>query len=244
MDFIDQLKSHRSIRKFSGDKIKDAELHDWVQAAQSASTSHHVQAYHIIEVTQDDMRDQIGELAGGQRYVSSAARFLVFCADLRKIQLAAASQNRSADFNLESTLTAIIDVSLLAQNLMLCAESQGYGGVFIGGIRNDLTQIVKLLKVPPLVIPLFGMCLGKPDQNPDFKPRFPLNAVLSKDGYPDDNELKSALEQYDQTMTDYYASRKYSTREDNWSQMIANFVGKPHREYLRGLVDSQKFSLD
>jgi nitroreductase len=36
----------------------------------------------------------------------------------------------------------VVDVALMAQNVLLAAESVGLGGVYIGGIRNDPQTVV------------------------------------------------------------------------------------------------------
>jgi nitroreductase len=41
------------------------------------------------------------------------------------------------------------------------------GGVYIGGLRNNIESVTELLKLPKHVLPLFGLCLGWPADNPD-----------------------------------------------------------------------------
>jgi nitroreductase len=53
------------------------------------------------------------------------------------------------------------------------AESLGLGGVYIGGLRNSIEAVTELLKLPQHVLPLFGLCLGWPADNPEVKPRMP-----------------------------------------------------------------------
>ena len=61
---IDLLTRHRSIRKFNSRPVSDDTLKALVQAAQCASTSHHVQAYTIIQVKDSENRQAIADLAG------------------------------------------------------------------------------------------------------------------------------------------------------------------------------------
>ena len=61
----------------------------------------------------------------------------------------------------------------MAENALVAAESMGLGGLFVGGIRNNPQGVTDLLDLPQHVIPLFGMCIGVPDQDPTLRPRLP-----------------------------------------------------------------------
>ena len=50
-EVINLLKSHRSIRKFTDQKIPRDLFLELIRAGQSAATSSHVQAYSVIHVT-------------------------------------------------------------------------------------------------------------------------------------------------------------------------------------------------
>jgi len=47
----------------------------------------------------------------------------------------------------------------------------GLGAVCIGGIRQTSLSVVKELELPKYVIPLIGLCIGYPDDDPGIKPR-------------------------------------------------------------------------
>ncbi len=81
---------------------------------------------------------------------------------------------------IELMLIASVDAALVAQNVLVAAESLGLGGVYVGGIRNDPDKMSELLNLPDRVYPVFGLCLGWPDQDPDRKPRLPQSLVFLK----------------------------------------------------------------
>lgn len=68
----------------------------------------------------------------------------------------------------EQLLLGVVDTAMMAQNALTAAESLGLGGVFIGGLRNNIEPVTELLKLPQHVLPLFGLCLGWPADNPDI----------------------------------------------------------------------------
>ena len=54
--------------------------------------------------------------------------------------------------------------------------------------------MAELLALPGSVYPVFGLCLGYPDQAPEVKPRLPLATVLKEDAYRDPDGLDGIQE--------------------------------------------------
>ncbi len=81
---IELMKSHRSIRQFTEQRIPRETLLELIRAGQAAATSSHVQAYSVIHVKNPSNRERIAELAGGQDYIVSCSDFLMFCADMKR----------------------------------------------------------------------------------------------------------------------------------------------------------------
>lgn len=80
------LKSHTSVRNFTEQQVDDQLLNDIVQSSQYASTSSHIQAYTIIRVKDQDKKQTLARLTGDQKYVAECPVFLVFCADLNRLE--------------------------------------------------------------------------------------------------------------------------------------------------------------
>jgi len=176
------LQSHRSVRKFTDQPVSQAIVDELVKCGQSAATSSFIQACTVIQVEDRVKREQLVELAGNQPYVASAARFLVYCADMNRLKIACEMHNAEmlSGFT-EQFITATVDCALFAQNVITAAQSLSIAGVYIGGIRNNIQAVTDLLELPQLVYPVFGMCLGYPAQNPEVKPRLPLSVILKQD---------------------------------------------------------------
>ena len=141
----------------------------------------------------------------------------------------------------EQLLTCSIDAALVAQNLVIAAESMGIGAVYIGAIRNDPEKVTRLLKLPHLVVPLFGLCLGYPDQNPDIKPRLPVDTVLHTNQY-DSGRFQRDLVSYEQTTSDYYRARTAGRITSGWSEQMAQRIEKESRPGLLAFLKSQGFA--
>lgn len=240
-EVIRLLRSHRSIRKFTDQPVSDTLINEIVLCGQAAATSSNIQATTVIRVRDSGKRDKLAELAGGQRYVASAGAFLVFCADLHRPQLACEMQGgHFSEGMTEHFLIASVDVALMAQNCVIAAESVGLGICYIGGIRNNPQAISELLELPDQVYPLFGLCLGYPDQNPDVKPRLPLSVILKEERY-DETDDTAGIKRYDEEIRNYYKSRTGGTKESCWSDEMRKLVGKESRPHMRDFLRRRGF---
>lgn len=233
--------NHKSIRQYTQQPIDDALLKQLIQAAQGAASSSFIQAYSLIQVSNKDNRQKMAALAGGQKWVESAAEFLVICADLTRVEHCSIEQGLGElEGNTEHFIAATTDATFFAQNLMLGAESVGLGAVFIGGIRNDPAQVADILNLPKHVYPIFGLCLGYPDAQPDLKPRLPVDVILHKDSY-DSSRCAEDVKAYDAQMQAYYQSRGDNQKTSNWSEQTATAVQKKKREHMLSFLQQQGF---
>lgn len=235
------LRAHRSIRKFKDQPIDDALLHEVLSAGQCAATSSFLQGATIIRVRNPQSREQLAVFAGNQAYVASAPEFLVFCADLRRAGNYCERDGKpfSGDYT-EHFIIATVDAALMAQNTVVAAESAGLGICYIGGLRNNPRQVSDLLKLPVGVYPVFGLCLGYPDQNPEVKPRLPL-AVILKDEVYDDSADAALIEHYDAQIQEYYRTRTGGGHGISWSQQVSELLSQKARPHMRGFLSEQGF---
>ncbi|CAK6494573.1 Oxygen-insensitive NADPH nitroreductase [Pantoea sp. Nvir] len=231
---IDLLCSHRSIRAFTDQAIGAEQREAIIAAAQSASTSSFLQCSSIIRITDPALRQQLVTLTGGQQWVADAAEFWVFCADFnRHLQICPDAQLGRA----EQLLLGCVDTALMGQNAMVAAESLGLGGVFIGGIRNNIAQVTELLGLPKFVLPLFGFCIGYPAAVPDLKPRLPHAMLVHENRYqPIDPQV---LADYDSRTEIYYEQRDSNQRSETWSELIQRLIVKETRPFMLDYLHQQ-----
>jgi len=238
---IELLNAHRSIRKFTSEPIDQTVVETLVRAGQSAATSSFIQACTVIQVSAGERRNALAEMAGNQAYVAEAPVFLVFCADMKRHQLACSMHQADMQSGYtEQFLTASLDCGLFAQNVIVAAESLGLGGVYIGGLRNRIAEVAELLELPELVYPVFGLCLGKPDQDPEVKPRLPLSVVLKQDRY-DDSQDETTIREYDETVREYYRTRTGGNKEMSWSEQISGMLVKEARPHMLPFLQARGF---
>ena len=254
------MAKHASVRKFKKQAVPDELLDEIIEAARQAPTSSNLQAYSIIVVKDQAKKEMLAELCGNQPWVKWCPVFLVICPDLLRLKKVCARQEYDfIDSYIEMLITATVDASLAAQNILTGAESCGLGGVMIGGIRNKPAEVSELLKLPEKVYPLMGICLGYPDHSPMVKPRLGQNVVVHDEQY-DDSQLDKYLDEYDNLIrqTGLYNGprRKVSSPtgkevpDDKYSwcehtaRRLATTTPDVLRPHLRDFLRGKKFGLE
>ncbi|MCP3909769.1 MAG: oxygen-insensitive NADPH nitroreductase [Actinomycetia bacterium] len=242
-DIHQLLRSHRSIRKFVAEELDDQVVNDLVRSGLSAATSSNLQATTVIRVRSQDVKEQIAEVAGGQQQIVSAGAFLVWCADLNRTRRACEAAGGSMTSGMtEQFIIATVDVALAAQNAVVAAEAQGLGICYIGAVRNDPQRVSDLLELPDDVYPVFGLCIGEPAQDPEVKPRLPLDVVLKDDIYSIEGEAE-AIREYDEVVSEYYRTRSGGRKDSSWTQEMAGLVDGEKRPHMRPFLANRGFEL-
>ena len=237
------LRAHRSIRKFTDEVLSDDRVTEIVRTGLSASTSSNLQATTVIRVSDPDHRARIAEVAGGQQHIQTAGAFLVWCADLDRTRRACEMGGGEMSPGMtEQFIIATVDVALAAQNAVVAAESEGLGICYIGAIRNDPRTVSELLELPRHVYPVFGMCLGVPAQDPEVKPRLPVEVVLKHGVYRVEGEA-AGIAAYDETLRAYYRSRSGNRKDTAWTHEMARLVGGERRPHMRRFLEDRGFEM-
>lgn len=246
-DIIAQIIDHRSVRSFKDQELTKEEIHTIVKAAQAASTSSLLQAYTILGITDKEKKAKLAELAGNQSYVEHNGHLFVFCSDAHRLEIASQMEGVDLGDTLSSTenfMITVIDAALAAQNASIAAESMGLGICYIGGLRNNLYEVSKLLSIPKHVIPLFGLVVGHPAQMVDKKPRLPMELVYHENGYQTNAvETRKQLEQYNAIISTYYQERTNGKRADRWTSQIAQMLTQKSRAYMKEYVQSKDMNI-
>ncbi|WP_144512512.1 oxygen-insensitive NADPH nitroreductase [Bacillus sp. FJAT-22090] len=237
------LRAHASVRKYKNYTLSTEEVTELIETAQHAASSHFVQAYSVIWVTDESKKEELGRLSKNPKQFETAGAAFLLCADFNRLQVAGNLHNTNIEIDTtENVLVGTVDVALFAQNLVIAAESKGYGICFIGGVRNNPTEISQLFDLPQGVFPLFAITLGVPDQQNEVKPRLPVAAVLHENKY-NSKKYELLLKEYDHTMEEYYAGRETNQKVTNWTSQMAEFLEKPRRPHMAEFLASKGFHL-
>ena len=236
------LRSHSSVRKYTGEEISRETVIDLIETAQMAASSHFVQAYSVIWVTDEEKKQKLGELSKNDFQFKTAGASFLFCVDFRRLQVA--GQKHGVDIvadSAENVLVGVADVSLFAQNFVIAAEAEGYGICYIGGARTNPAEISELFDLPDYVFPLFAMTIGTPTKRNETKPRLPVAAVLHENSY-NVAQYDQLLDEYDATMESYYASRSSNQKMANWTKQMADFLIDQKRPHIKEFLATKGFT--
>jgi nitroreductase len=196
-----------------------------------------------------------------------APLLFTICIDLHKLELLMARRNwRVVTNDLLLLLFGAQDASLMAENMVMAAESLGLGSCFLGAAPYRADIIAQEYKLPPRVFPLVQMTMGYPAEDPPPRPRYPMDFVLFEDEYPEVSEdtISAAMREMDEgyLAQDYYlggaamislegdreetySSDTYSSDTYSWTEHISRKWGQwfPSVEELLDQLSGRGFSL-
>lgn len=259
-EVMNTLLSHRSIRKYEERPVEEEILDQIIKAVQAAPNWVNLQHVSIVAVKDKARREKFSELCGGQKHIAQAPVFLVFCADFYRTWIACQQNGQSfedAAGQIDNLIVGANEVGIALGTAVAAAESFGLGTVPIGDIRLHALEAVRELNLPKYVLPLLGLCIGYPAENPGIKPRFSKEAVYFEEQYRQD--LEPLLAEYDEIYMHYFRERRagrtrlnghsataarveseegfdlkerpWNSRVGNWSQLAADFYQPPYNHY-------------
>jgi len=136
------------------------------------------------------------------------------------------------------------DAALMAENMVIAAESLGMGSCFLGDAPFKATKIAAEYKLPKRVFPMVQLTMGYPAEDPPPRPRYPLEFTLFEDRYPDFSEalIQRSMAVMDQgyMAQDYYRAKKlmiplegdrletYTFDTYGWCEHISRKWGQPY----------------
>ncbi len=231
---ITSLLRHRSVRSYTPAAVSDDALQLMLAAAQSASTSSNLQCWSVVAVRDPERKQRLAALAGDQRHIRECPLFLVWLADLARLDATGErfALRRDSLAYLEMLMVGVIDATLAAQNAAVAAEAQGLGIVYIGGMRDRPEAVAAELGLPPRTAAVFGMCVGYPDpEKPTtIKPRLPGAAVLHHERYETAANI-GPVDEYLEIANAFYREQQMKTN-GNWAEHSLHRVRGP--EAMRG----------
>lgn len=197
---IEAMLNRKSIRQYNDESPPDEVIASIVRAGQKAPFAS--QLYSLLLSRNKD------------RHPFKAPLLFTICVDFHKLERIMARRNWQMVTNdLFLLLFGIQDASLVAENMVMAAESLGLGSCFLGVFPNAIEGIVKEYKLPKRVFPLVRLAMGYPAESPPPRPRYPMDFVLFEDKYPEFSEemITKAMMEMDEgyIAQDYYRAANY-----------------------------------
>ncbi len=196
---IEAMLNRKSIRKYRDESPSDEVIQTIVRAGQQAPF-----AYQLCSLLLS--RHQ------AENPFHAPLLFTV-CVDSHRLELIMARRNWCMVTNdLSLLLFGIQDAALMAENMVMGAESLGLGSCFLGGAPYRARKIAQQYELPPRVFPIVQLAMGYPAEDPQPRPRYPLEFTLFEDKYPrfDEETIRNAMREMDEG----YLAQGYYRRLD------------------------------
>jgi nitroreductase len=191
------MLNRRSVRKYSDQKPTDEVIETVVRAGQQAPF-----ASQLCSLL----------LTRKPRIPFGAPLWFTVCVDMHRMELIMAKRGWTVVSNdLSMLLFGIQDAALMAENMVLAAESLGMGSCFLGMTPYRAKSVQKRYKLPKRVFPLVELVMGYPAEEFPPRPRYPMEFALFEDAYPvlTDEMVTRAM----QAMDDGYLAQDYYRKQ-------------------------------
>ena len=186
---MELLNRHVSIRKFQDKEIDASLLQNILYSGTRASTTGNMQLYSIIVTKDAEMKKKQLPLHFNQPTAANAPVLLTFVADFNRFNKWCLYNGAEPGYdNFLSFMNAVIDATLVAQNVCIAAENNGLGICYLGTTIYNAKEMIELLNLPKHTFPVTTVALGYPAETPEMTDRIPLEGIVHSELYKDYSE--------------------------------------------------------
>lgn len=198
------LLERGSCRAFADRDIDDALLEQVLEAGIKAASGGNIQPWSAIVIRDQETKDRLTDLNGGQKFISRAPVDILFCIDLHRMERWA--ELETAPFTARSSFRhfwiSFQDTIIAAQSICTAADALGLGSVYVGTVLECFRELREMFELPLGVFPVVLLSLGWPQKPPVPRSKLPRNLLIHEEKYrdPGDEELLQAMaEKYNTT---------------------------------------------
>jgi nitroreductase len=163
---LDLIKKRRSIRRYTGEPVSDADVKAMLEAAMAAPSANNVQPWEFVVVRDRTLRQQLAETHPWAAMCAQAAVVFVMC-----------GHERQSNHWVE-------DVSAATENLLLAAAGLDLGAVWVGVYPNQQPEehVRRALSIPRDLRVLCLVPVGHPAESKPPHTKYDEGKVHT-DGY-------------------------------------------------------------
>jgi nitroreductase len=164
MDAIEAILTRRSIRKYTGEPVSEADVETIIRAACAAPSAGNQQPWRFVVITDRDQLDAAAETTPYGGMLRECAVALVVCADTRDLKHESMWQQ---------------DCSAATENALVAAHALGLGAVWLGfwPKMERVTPLKAALGLPEGIEPLSVIAIGHPAESKPPADRFSPDLV-------------------------------------------------------------------
>lgn len=158
-DMFKLILSRKSVRKYTGQPVTQAQVDTLLRAAMAAPTAANRQPWKFVVVNKKKV---IAKLANGRQPIAGASVCIVVCGDDKK-----ALQSKVLPY-------WALDCSAATENLLLQAEAMGLGATWCTTTHNEemLSHVRSVLNLPAHIYPVAAVAIGYPTGVEKAKDKF------------------------------------------------------------------------
>ncbi|MEA3457187.1 MAG: nitroreductase family protein [Candidatus Thermoplasmatota archaeon] len=150
MEFIDVIKSRRSIRGYSDRSVEDDKIEYVLECARLAPSWMNKQCWRFVVVREKERIEELAKASIINRWLRKVPVILVACAD-------SLSSGKKKDMEYFG-----VDVAIAMEHIILAATDIGLGSCWIGGFDEE--KVKRALEIPPRIRVVALTPLGYPAQ--------------------------------------------------------------------------------
>jgi len=160
MDVVEAIRTRRSIRKYERRPIHPDALSELLEAARIAPSSNNRQAWTMIVVQDDGLKEKLAKASGNQSFVAECSVYIVGVAQPGKYY-------------------STVDMAIALDHLSLRAVELGLGTCWIGDFEPE--DIGGILGIPSDRQVTICMTVGYPSEKPRSRGRKPKSDLFHQD---------------------------------------------------------------
>lgn len=170
MDFLEVVKTRRSIRRYKPDPVSDEIINRLIDAARHAPSADNIQPWEFIVVRDKQVKEKLSQAHAWSYFVKDAPVCIVALGDERR-----------------SPSYFAIDVTCAIQNLLLAAHSLGLGACWVAVYDpHNLSyenHVRTVLNVPSHLRIIAMIPIGYPDERAGLRILREMDKILHFDAY-------------------------------------------------------------
>ena len=153
--------NRRSVRKYENREIPDDKFKDLFEAAMAAPSAVAKDPWHFLLIRDRKTLDRIVKILPNGQMLRQAPAAIIVCGDINR------AHGNEVSYMLQ-------DLSAAVENILLAATALGLGSCWLGvHPRPDrIDNIRTLFSLPENIIPMCGIALGWPAENPEPRTRY------------------------------------------------------------------------
>jgi nitroreductase len=168
MEFMEVVRSRRSIRQYIPKDMPEDKLATILEAARLAPSGGNRQPWKFIVIKEQEMKVKVAEACSNQRWMGDASVIIVGC---------------WLPMPGRENMSCARDVTMAMEHIVLAAVNEGFGTCWIGASGERAHALRSLLRIPPDVGINASITIGYAAAPPRQKETKKIEEIVCYDSY-------------------------------------------------------------